>query len=335
MSRVAALWHLGRPRMAPFLWLLVLGGFGFAHWDRALMGQGGSALLATLASWTCLHVGTLWLNPATDQDEGEVMWGTSAPVPPGTTLWGAAALVVCVALGTVAGPVVAGCAAACALLAVLYSHPSTLWKGHPVGGPVVNGVGYGLLSPIAGFAAAGVSPTMRAMVVLPIGLCGVMAAYYAAMAFQGDEDRSRGYRTLVARKGMSAAVGATRAWMWAGVVCAVGLAAVGWVPRILLLLLPVFAWVDVYAYRWQHSGDEHNSAWAKGFANRLLAGALLGLAVLVGLYIDDSVHGRPVAGLGTVAGHPDDRPLLPPGRMRQWEARQAQQSALGARPSEP
>lgn len=309
--------------MAPYLWLIVVGGFGFAHWDRALMGQGGHALLWTLLAWTFLHVGTLWLNAALDQDEGDVLWGTAASVPTGIERWAYAALVVCVGTAAFAGPVVAACALVCAILAVLYSHPRTVWKGHATGGPVVNGLGYGLLTPIAGFACVGVSPTPRAGATLVIGLCGVMAAYYAAQAFQGEEDRARDYQTLVARKGMAAAVAATRGWMWAGFGGAVLCAALGWVPRVVLFLLPLFVWVDAHARRWQYSGDDDNSDWAKGFASRLLAGALTALALLFAVYLDDSFHNRPVAGLGTAAGHPGDRPLLPPTQMRQWERQQA------------
>ncbi len=319
MTTLRSLWHLSRPRMAPYLWLIVLGGFGFAHWDRALTGQGGTAVLVTLLAWTFLHAGTLWLNAGLDRDEGEVLWGTAAAVPPGIERWAYAALVACVGIAAVAGPVVFTCAVGCAVLAVAYSHSSTVWKGHALGGPVVNGLGYGILTPIAGFACVGVSPTPRAGVTLVIGLCGVMAAYYAAQAFQGDEDRERGYRTLVARHGMAAAVRATRLWMWAGFVGAVLCAAIGWVPRAVLVLLPLFVWVDAHARRWQYSGDDKNSAWAKGFAARLLAGALTSLALLVGVYLDDSWHNRPVAGLGTASGHPTDRPLLPPHQMRQWE----------------
>ena len=323
-STGTALWHLARPRMVPFMWLLVLGGYGFAHWDRALMGQGGRALLATLAAWSFLHAGTLWFNARVDQDEGEVLWGRSVDVPANMAGWSATAFVVTLALAGLAGPWVLLCAVGCVVLAVLYSHPASLWKGHPVGGPVVNAVGYGLLSPIAGFACAGVTPTVRSGVVLGLGLCGVMAAYYAAMAFQGDEDRARGYRTLVARQGMAAAVRATRRWMWAGVTGALVLAAVGWVPRELFLLLPLFVWVDRYANAWQHSGAESDSGWARGFANRLLVGSLVALTLLVVLYVRDSFQERPVAGLATAAGHPPDRPLLSPRQMRVWEARQSE-----------
>lgn len=322
MSSVRSLWQLARPRMAPYLWFLVLGGYGFAHWDRALTGRGGGTVLVVLLAWTLLHVGTMWLNAALDQDEGEVLWGESAPVPERTSLLGYVAVVGCVIIASFAGPVPAVCAGLAAGLAVLYSHPDVVWKGHPVGGPFVNAVGYGILSPVAGFAAAGVTPTWRSGAVLVIGVCGIMAAYYAAQGFQGDEDRARGYRTLVARRGKAAAVGAMRVYLWLGFACGLGLALIGWLPRWGLVLVPLFVWVERYASTWQHSRDD-TSRWAKGFATRLLVSALIGLALLVGLYVDDSVHNRPVAGLGTAAGHPPDRPLLPPHAMRRWERQQA------------
>lgn len=324
-----ALFALARPRMLPFIWLLVLGGYGFAHWDRALMGRGGGALLLALLAWTLLHAGTMWLNAALDRDEGEVLWGEAAAVPPTATAWGYGALLACVVVGWAAGPAVGACSAGCALLAVLYSHPATVWKAHPLGGPLVNGLGYGLLSPIAGFSAAGVSPTWRALAVLGLGLCGVMAAYYAAQAFQEDEDRERGYRTLAARKGGAAAVQAVRLWTLLGLGGAVLLAAAGWVPRPMLVFVPAAVWLDRYLVAWRDREGGPDSAGARGYATRLFSLCMLGLALLFAVYLRASYRDEPVAGLNTAAGHPPDRPLLSPLEMRRWEAIERQRARQG------
>jgi hypothetical protein len=135
----------------PFVLALPLVGFGWAHWDRALLLSGVGGLPALLAAWAALHAGTLWLNAALDRDEGPVLLGRPVAVPGSAGWWGHAALVVLL-LAFVAGRPAGWACLACAVLAVLYPHPRTAWKGHPWLGPAVNLVGYGLLSPFAGWS---------------------------------------------------------------------------------------------------------------------------------------------------------------------------------------
>jgi 4-hydroxybenzoate polyprenyltransferase len=319
---VRALVALARPRMLPYLWLLLVGGFGFAHWDRALVVRGLPELVALAVAWALLHAGTMWWNAALDEDDGPVLWGEPAPVPPEARAVGTVALIGCVATASLAGPWGGGAAAGAALLAVLYSHPRTAWKGHPVLGPLVNVVGYGILTPIAGFSAAGVPPTWRGGAVLVVGVAGVLAAYYAAQVFQEAEDRARGYRTLVATGGPAAALRAVRVCVALGFAGAVALAVIGWVPRVVLVGLPLGLWVDRGLREWIGRGDPTEPAHARAFARRLLTSALVALAVLFVAYLDDIRANRPVAGLATAAGHPPDRPLLPPDAMRIWEWQQ-------------
>jgi 4-hydroxybenzoate polyprenyltransferase len=303
--------------------LLPLVGYGWAHWDRALTPVGGRDLAWVLVAWALLHAGTLWLNAAVDRDEGEVLMGAAIPVPAGIQHWGFGALLVSVALAVIADPLSGTAAALCAALAVLYSHPATLWKGHSVLGPVVNGVGYALLSPLAGWAVVDVTPNARTLVVWALGAVGILGCYFAAQAFQGPEDAARGYRTLVVTHGPRAAVLAGRVSIGVGFLVCVVLAAVGWFPRICLLAVPTGVWVDRWFARWMHQPDGGNERWARGMANRLLASGLLVLGLVLGVYFDQVRREVPVAGLGTAAGHPPDRPLLPPIAMRHWEHRQA------------
>jgi len=184
---------------------------------------------------------------------------------------------------------------------------------------VVNGVGYGVLSPLAGWAVVSVSVTPRALAVLAVGVCGVLAAYFAAQVFQEDEDRARGYRTRVATHGARGALLATRACLAAGFALALILVGLGWVPRVLGLCAPFYVVVHRYLGRWAQVPRGGDSAWAKGFASRLLVAGLLALGVLLAAYVSDISANRPVAGLATAAGHPPDRPLLAPAAMRRWE----------------
>ena len=319
VSLPQALLALARPRLLPYVVLVPLVGYGWAHWDRALTLRGGDALPWVLAAWALLHAGTLWLNAATDQDEGEVLMGQAVPVPPGIERWGWLALAACVVLAFLGHPLSGAAALICAVLAVLYSHPATLWKGHPVLGPVVNGVGYGLLSPLAGWAVVGVSPNPRTLVVWGLGVLGILGCYFAAQAFQEEEDRERGYRTLVVTHGARGAILAGRICIGVGFLISVGLALIGWFPRITLVAAPLGIWVDRWFAHWLASSGG-GEAWARGMARRLFLSGLAVVGLLFGLYVDQAMKDTPVAGLGTAAGHPADRPVLGPRDMRRWEA---------------
>lgn len=317
MSTLIALWHLSRPRLMPYVLCLTAVGLAWAHWDRALHLRGADMWWWLAAAWWALHAGTLWLNAALDQDEGEVLYGKAVQPPPHVAAWGYVALIASVLLGMKAGAVAGGCAAVCAILAVLYSHPRTCWKGHPVGGPLVNGLGYGLLSPMAGWSLAQVSANPRTLMAWGLGMLGVLACYFMAQAFQQDEDAERGYRTLVVTHGADGALAAARICLGLAFAGGMLLAALGWFPRICLLSLPMWWWIDRWLVRWSREGGSERHA--RIFAQRTLGAVLVVLLLVFGEYTRESLAGEPVAGLGTAAGHPADRPLLPPRAMAVWE----------------
>ncbi len=232
----AAWWTLARPAMLPLLWLMLLCGFGLAHWESALSLRGENALLPLFVAWAFLHAGALWLNAALDQDQGAVLFGRAVPVPPSAGRMGLLALALAPPIALLAHPLSALCAAGAALLGLLYSHPATAWKGHPLLGPLVNGLGYGLLTPLAGHAPVLAPLTGRTLALL----CGMVLAMLGlsllAQVGQGAEDRARGYRTLAARAGDGAALQGARLCMGAGGALICGLAAVGLLPRLMLIL---------------------------------------------------------------------------------------------------
>ena len=53
-QRLTAWWHLSRPRMLPYVLMLVLAGYGWAHWDRALAAQRPDRLVLVLLAWSLL-----------------------------------------------------------------------------------------------------------------------------------------------------------------------------------------------------------------------------------------------------------------------------------------
>ncbi len=316
---LSALWAHARPKFSIYLLLLVLAGYGWAHWDRALTVRNPGPLVLVLLGWWLLNAGTLWLNAELDQDEGPVLLGTRAARPPHLWAWGYGALALAVGIVAIAHPLAGLACGLSAGLAVLYSHPRTVWKGHPLGGPLVNGLGYGLLTPLAGWAVVDVSPTPRTLVVWGLGLIGVLGCYFSAQAFQGPEDAARGYRTLVVTHGPEATIGAARALVAAALLGACALAVVGWIPRACLVIAPLALWNDAWFRAWLAQPGGGTEASAREMARRLLLTGLAGFALATVVYLNDSFQGRPVAGLGTAAGHPADRPLLSPAAMRAWE----------------
>lgn len=287
---------------------LPLLGFGFAHWDFALVLRNGGAMLAVFAAWLLLHAGAMWLNAGLDRDQGEVLLGRPVPVPDGIERHAYLALIAAVLLASAGGMVAGLCALACAGMAVGYSHPATAWKGHPVGGVAVNLLGYGLLSPLAGFSLVGVPLSPRALGTGALVALCVLGSYFVAQAFQEGEDRQRGYRTLVVTHGPRVTLLASRAAFVGAFGLAFVFAAVGWYPRTCLLALPAFIAVERHLVRWAAAGAG-SEADARALVHRLVfAGGLL-VATTWAAYLHADWSGGPVAGLATASGHPSA--LLP------------------------
>jgi 4-hydroxybenzoate polyprenyltransferase len=188
------------------------------------------------------------------------------------------------------------CALACAVLSTLYSHPRTAWKGHPVLGPLVNGLGYGTLSPIAGWAAASGVFTWRAVATLALIALAIFAIYFAAQAFQRDEDTRRGYHTLVVTHGPRVTLAAAHMLLRITILGALALAAIGVYPRVVLASAPAWLWADRFLARWRSAPEESR---AGGLMLRLSAA---GIATLLAIYAQQAWHlwwSEPPGGCGT------------------------------------
>lgn len=302
-SRARLLWGLLRPAGLPWVAASPAVGYGLAHWGTALPPQHAWGLAACALAWAFLHAGTMWWNAALDRDEGPVLYGEALPVPPGLTRLGTLALMASVALASLAGTGAALCAAACALMALGYSHPRVAWKARAWAGPAINAVGYGVLSPLAGYAAVDVAFDLRTALLLLVSALSVLGAYFVAQAFQADEDRARGYRTLVATGGAAAALRAAHAAFRGSHLLALALAFGGWLPRPCLIAFPAVMALDLSLRRSLLDPETFDEPAAR----QMLLGALLvGLLFVIGAcgaWIYEVAHGLPLAGLGTVAGH--------------------------------
>lgn len=297
-----SLWRLARPRMGLWAAAAPAFGYGYGHWEFALDGVNPLGLVLLVPAWGLVHAGTLWYNACLDPGEGDVLFGEGAEPVPHLQLAAFVALAIAVVLATLASPRAGGCAAVAAALAILYSHPRTAWKSHPVLGPLVNVVGYGELSLVAGWALVEVPFTTRWGLSLTITSAWALGLYFAAQVFQEDEDRRRGHRTLVATHGAEVTRRAARAAFLVGDAVLVVLLVAGWYPRLCAVGLPALFMADRHL---RHIGDE---AWARGLVKLLLLAGMLSVAGACAQFILDICAGGVVAGLATAGGRPTVAP---------------------------
>lgn len=162
-------------------------------------------LVLALVAWVIgLNGGTLAINSAFDQDEGDVAYlRRPPPPPPGLFLFGLCCMVFGLGLTwQLPGPY-RTVYLICFAMSVLYSVPP--WRLKAVAGAdwLINMVGFGLLTPLAGWAATGapVTPTGR---LLLVGFLPLFAALYPlTQLYQMEEDARRGDRTLSLRLGVA------------------------------------------------------------------------------------------------------------------------------------
>lgn len=176
--------------------------------------------------------------------------------------------------------------AICLLLSVLYSMPPFRLKAVPGADWLINMLGFGTLTPYAGWAATGVPIGPVGGLVL-LAFCPLFAALYPlTQIYQFEEDARRGDRTLARALGMRTSLvvsviaagiafllfgaaglrvgwGSSEVWRW----LPLGLAAVAWV----LVLIPWLRRHEAMTTR-QH---QH------GMYRALLAWALTDLAVVL------------------------------------------------------
>jgi 4-hydroxybenzoate polyprenyltransferase len=263
-------------------YLLAVGLHSAAHGTRA-----GPALLGIMLWVICLNGGTLALNSAYDRDEADVAYLRQPPTPPSHLAGFGLALMFAGFLGSFLLPPGYRMAyALCLVLSVLYSVPPVRLKAVPGADWIINMVGFGTLTPYAGWASTGVPVGPVGTLVL-LGFCPLFAALYPlTQIYQFEEDARRGDRTLArtlgARHSLRVAVAACltsfslfgvaglragwssgESWRWWLLV----VAATGWA----LVLFPwLLGWRRMSAAEHQH-----------GMYRALLAWALTDLAVVL------------------------------------------------------
>ena len=169
-----------------------------------LHGQRLGILVLVLISWVvCLNGGTLGLNSAFDRDEGDVGY-LDAPPPPPRHL-AAFSILLMVGGGLIALRLPRGfqlAYLACVIMSLVYSVPPVRLKAVAGADWVINMIGFGTLTPYAGWAATGL-PVSTAGAWILWGFCPLFASLYPlTQLYQLEEDTRRGDRTLAIRIGM-------------------------------------------------------------------------------------------------------------------------------------
>jgi 1,4-dihydroxy-2-naphthoate octaprenyltransferase len=250
----------------------------------------------------------MWWNAALDHGEDDVLWGMPGRVPERLGLASLGACALGVALASAAHALAGAALLLASLLSLLYSHPRIALKGHPVGGPLVNLLGYGILAPLSGWCLADLPLTPRLGLALTFLSCVVLGLYFGAQAFQGEEDRRRGHRTLVVTQGPRVAVRAARMLLVASLVVLALACLAGFFPRLCLLGLLALPALDRHMREWERAPGGGTRRHAEGMltASLVVAVLLVGLATLD--WRLDLRAGGPVAGLATARGRPGPLP---------------------------
>ena len=234
-------------------YLLAVGVSGAVRGERL-----GPALLGVGLWVVCLNGGTLALNSAYDRDEGDIAYLRRPPPPPPHLAGFGFGLMVLGLLGSFLLPAPYRIAyAVCLGLSVLYSVPPFRLKAVPGADWIINMVGFGTLTPYAGWATTGL-PLDPARGLVLLAFCPLFAALYPlTQIYQLEEDRRRGDLTLAAilgirrsliaslvtaalafglfvAAGLRSGWGAGHAWRWGALalcVAAWGFVLVPWLGR--------------------------------------------------------------------------------------------------------
>ncbi|MFN8009879.1 MAG: UbiA family prenyltransferase [Holophagaceae bacterium] len=180
------------------LWASGLGAFAPGAWPWTLLGW--------FAFVALLNGGTLAINSAFDNDEGDIGYLKAPPKPPRhllafSVLLLAASLAAALPFFRIgpSGGLFFWTVLGCVVMSVLYSVPPVRLKARAGWDLLINCLGFGFLTPLAGWALSG-RPVPAAVLWACAGFGLLFAALYPmTQIYQVAEDRARGDRTLVIR----------------------------------------------------------------------------------------------------------------------------------------
>jgi lycopene elongase/hydratase (dihydrobisanhydrobacterioruberin-forming) len=288
-SRLDYLLHL-RPIEWPIMaahtavgYLLAVGIEGVARGERL------APALVGLVLWVvCLNGGTLALNSAFDRDEGDIAYLRNPPPPPARLAAFALALMAVGQGASFALPLGYRVAyAACFMLSVLYSVPPFRLKAVAGADWLINMIGFGTLTPLAGWASTG-RPLGPGGAIVLLAFCPLFAALYPlTQLYQIEEDTRRGDRTLARILGVPrsleialvAVAGAFALFTWAALRTGWSFPEKEW--RWALLGVALLAWLAVLV-PWRAGAAGWSPAQhQRGMYRALAAWAVTDLAVVL------------------------------------------------------
>jgi lycopene elongase/hydratase (dihydrobisanhydrobacterioruberin-forming) len=249
------------------------------HWGPAFFG---------IVLWVvCLNGGTLALNSAYDRDEADIAYlRQPPPPPPGLAGFGLGLMLAGLVGAILLPPGYRVAYTVCLVLSVLYSVPPARLKAVPGADWIINMVGFGTLTPYAGWAATGLPVGPVGTLVL-LGFCPLFAALYPlTQIYQFEEDARRGDRTLALALGVrNSLLIASGSYIGAFSLFALAGLRAGWSAgetwRWWLLFLAATGWALVlgpWLRGWRRmSSSQHQ----RGMYRALFAWALTDLAVVL------------------------------------------------------
>ena len=241
---------------------------------------------AALALWViCLNGGTLAINSAFDRDSGDIGYLDAPPPVPRGLLWFGLGLMVLGQIGALLLPLGFSVAyAACFALSVLYSVPPFRFKAVAGVDWVINMIGFGTLTPYAGWAATGM-PLSPVPALVLFAFCPLFAALYPlTQLYQFEEDRARGDRTLALMLGMRASLSIAITASGVAFACFAVAAMLGRVPlvRSIPLVVAGVLWLGMLT-RWSSRCERMTPAEHKrGMYAALGVWGVTDVAVLIG-----------------------------------------------------
>ena len=250
----------------------------------------GWTVLAWFLFVVALNGGTLALNSAFDKDEGDIGYLKNPPPPPKRLAAFGYGLLAAALLGSLAftrikpaGHYFFEIVMTCVLMSVLYSVPPIRLKARAGWDLLINCLGFGFFTPMAGWVFTG-RGLERGLVDLCVGFFFLFAALYPlTQIYQVAEDTKRGDQTLVIRMGIPRSLGyAVAAAVVAHLWFAQAALHMGRDP--VFLVISLAAWLGLlipWRIRWARLSDSEQE---RGMYRALAAWAITDLSVLILLW---------------------------------------------------